>query len=101
MRDGLRKLLAVLIGLRAATNLGKPFGGGFVVFGRLMHGAAATVALIAGFMRGLFGFGCFFATLYVGLAQAPAGLAYAAAWAAALAMALLLHGLRRRRGPPG
>ena len=65
------------------------------------HGAAATVALIAGFMRGLFGFGCFFVTLYAGLAQAPAGIAYAAAWVAALAMALLLHGLRRRGRRPG
>ena len=43
--DGLRKVLAALIALRAVTNLGKPFapGSGFVVFGKLMHGVAATV----------------------------------------------------------
>ena len=33
----------MLIGLRAATNLGKPFGGGFLVLGRLMYGVASTV----------------------------------------------------------
>ncbi len=40
-----RKLLAVLIALRALTNFGKPFGGGtgFVVFGRLLGGAANTI----------------------------------------------------------
>jgi hypothetical protein len=64
------------------------------------HGAAATVALLAGFMHGLFGFGCFFVTLYAGLAQAQVGPAYAAAWVVALATALLLYGLRRRRGRP-
>jgi hypothetical protein len=77
MRDGLRKLLAVLIGLRAATNLGKPFGGGFVVFGRLMHGAAATV------VAPLFGLGML--VYAVGLWQArpwarPLAIAYAV-WA--------------------
>jgi hypothetical protein len=60
------------------------------------HGAAATVALLAGFVRGLFGFGSFFVALFAGLALVPPGPAYAAAWAAALVAALLLHGLRRR-----
>lgn len=41
--EGLRKLLAALIALRAVTNLGKPLGGGFVVLGSLMHGFTATV----------------------------------------------------------
>ena len=43
--DTLRKVLAVLFALRAATNFGKPFraGSGFVVFGQLMQGFAATV----------------------------------------------------------
>lgn len=42
----LRRVLAVLIALRGLTNFGKPFGmgTGFVVVGRLMHGAATTVA---------------------------------------------------------
>ena len=40
-----RKLVAVLIALRALTNFGKPFrpGAAFVVFGRLRQGMAATV----------------------------------------------------------
>ena len=43
---GLRRVLAVLIGIRGLTNFGKPFdmGSGFVVFGKLMHGFATTVA---------------------------------------------------------
>jgi hypothetical protein len=50
----LRKLLAVLIALRALTNFGKPFraGSGFVVLGRLLHGMATTVLapLVGGVM---------------------------------------------------
>ena len=40
-----RKLVAVLIVLRALTNFGKPFrpGAAFVVLGRLRQGIAATV----------------------------------------------------------
>jgi len=77
MRDVLRKLLAVLIALRAATNLGKPFGGGFVVLGRLMHGVASTVVAPL--------FGILMLIYAVGLWQArpwarPVGIAYAV-WA--------------------
>ncbi|HYR95524.1 MAG TPA: hypothetical protein VEM57_02265 [Candidatus Binatus sp.] len=45
MADVARKVIAVLIALRALTNLGKPFGegSGFVVLGRLLHGVASTV----------------------------------------------------------
>jgi hypothetical protein len=45
MWDGLRKLLAALIALRALTNFGKPFApqSGFVILGSLMRGFAATV----------------------------------------------------------
>lgn len=43
MLDIVRKTLAVLIALRGLTNFGKPFGGGFVILGRLMHGFASTV----------------------------------------------------------
>jgi hypothetical protein len=41
----MRQLVAVLIALRALTNLGKPFrpGAAFVILGRLQRGAAATV----------------------------------------------------------
>jgi hypothetical protein len=43
--DLARRLIAVLIVLRALTNLGKPFapGSGFVVLGHLEHGAWSTV----------------------------------------------------------
>jgi hypothetical protein len=45
MLDILRKVLAVLIGLRGLTNFGKPFSerAGFVAFGKLTHGLGATV----------------------------------------------------------
>lgn len=61
------------------------------------YGAAATVALLRGFVRGLSGFGAFFVTLALGLGHAPAGAVYAAAWAAALLVALSLYGLSQRR----
>lgn len=43
--DTVRRIVAVLIALRALTNLGKPFSSaaGFVVLGRLRHGVASTV----------------------------------------------------------
>lgn len=61
------------------------------------YGAAATVALLRGFVRGLSGFGAFFVTLYVALDAGPAALAYGGAWVAALAVASLLYALQRRR----
>ena len=60
------------------------------------HGPAAVVALLAGFVRGLLGFACFFVAMHLGLAQWAPGPAYAGAWAAALAAAWLLYRLRRR-----
>ena len=61
------------------------------------YGAAATVALLRGFVRGLSGFGAFFVTLYLGLSGWPAGVAYAAAWVAALATAAGLYAWQHRR----
>ena len=61
------------------------------------YGDAATVALLRGFVRGLSGFGAFFAVLALGLGQAPVWGIYAAAWGAALAVALSLYGLSQRR----
>lgn len=45
MSDLIRKLIAVLLALRALTNLGKPFGSGsgLVIVGKLFHGAAITI----------------------------------------------------------
>lgn len=58
MTDGLRKALAALIALRALTNFAKPFGGGFVVLGRLMYGATATfVAPLFGLAMLVYAFG--------------------------------------------
>lgn len=58
--DILRRLLAVLIALRALTNFGKPFqaGSGFVVFGRLLHGVATTLlAPLVGAVMLLYAYG--------------------------------------------
>ncbi|WP_127999517.1 hypothetical protein [Piscinibacter defluvii] len=63
------------------------------------HGAAATVALLRGFVRGLTGFGAFFVTLYLGLGAWPPGVAYGLAWLAALGAALGLHAWQRRALP--
>ncbi|WP_437520704.1 hypothetical protein WME79_27585 [Sorangium sp. So ce726] len=60
------------------------------------HGAAATVALLAGFLRGLLGFASFFVALHVGLAWMSPAAAYGAAWLCALLAALWLRGLARR-----
>lgn len=61
------------------------------------YGDAATVALLRGFVRGLSGFGAFFVVLALGLGHAPAWAVYAAAWVAALAVAVSLYGLSQRR----
>jgi len=61
------------------------------------YGTAATVALLRGFVRGLSGFGAFFVTLYLGLAGWNAGVAYAAAWLAALAAAAGLYAWQHRQ----
>lgn len=64
------------------------------------HGAAATVALLRGFARGLTGFGVFFVVLHAALGRASDAAAYALAWAAALAASLALVGLQRWRAAP-
>lgn len=63
------------------------------------HGPAATVALVAGFMRGVYGFVAFFITLYVGLAWLPPASAYLLAWmvAAGAALSVVLAEQRARR----
>jgi hypothetical protein len=60
------------------------------------HGAQATVILLRGFLRGQVGFAVFFATLLWGLEVASPGLAYGAAWAAALAVAIGLYAWQSR-----
>ncbi|WP_437786632.1 hypothetical protein [Sorangium sp. So ce1097] len=55
------------------------------------HGVAATVALLAGFARGLLGFAAFFVALRVGLERLPPAAAYGLAWLVALLAALALR----------
>ncbi|WP_437720517.1 hypothetical protein [Sorangium sp. So ce861] len=66
------------------------------------HGAAATVALLAGFARGLFGFAAFFVALLAALGGMRPAAAYGLAWLVALLAALSLRGLtqRARRAQP-
>lgn len=64
------------------------------------HGAAATVALLRGFVRGFMGFCVFFVALQGLLAVWPAGAAYAMSWVIALAASLGLMGLQRLRWRP-
>lgn len=87
---------AALIGLLLAVPI---TGSVLPAFTLPRHGAAATVALIRGFLRGLVGFVAFFSTLGVMLEWAGPALAYASAWCAALlvAMGLYLWGERSRR----
>lgn len=63
-------------------------------FTRVRHGADATIELLAGFVRGMVGFGAFFMVLALALPALGAGPAYAAAWVLVLAIA---WGLQRRR----
>ncbi|AGP38359.1 hypothetical protein [Sorangium cellulosum] len=65
------------------------------------HGAAAAVALLAGFARGLFGFAAFFVALLAALGAMPPAAAYGLAWLVALLAALSLRRLtqRARRAP--
>jgi hypothetical protein len=76
----MRKLVAALILLRALTNFGKPFqpDSGFVILGRLLHGAPWTTVVAPAFGLAM----CVYAG---GLWRArrwaiPAGIAYAV-WA--------------------
>jgi hypothetical protein len=79
--DVTRKLVAVLIALRALTNLGKPFtpGSGFVILGRLQHGVASTVvAPVFGVAMLVYALGLWSARTWA----RPLGVAYAL-WATA------------------
>lgn len=64
------------------------------------HGAQATVALLAGFVRGLFGFAAFFVTLHASLPSVGKGGAILAALGAALAAALAVHAAHQRLSRP-
>jgi hypothetical protein len=81
MVDVVRKAIAILIALRAATNFGKPFqpGSGFVVLGRLLDGPASTIVAPAfGLVMVVYAWG-----LWQGRSWArPVGIAYAV-WATA------------------
>jgi hypothetical protein len=61
------------------------------------HGADATIALLRGFVHGLFGFVCLFVVLVAALPAWGPGLAYAAAWIAAVGLAMAMNRLAFRR----
>ena len=62
-----------------------------------VHGPAATVALLAGFVRGLLGFVAFFVALHVSLGALGTGAGFAVAWIVALGVAAAMYRLRRWR----
>jgi len=64
-------------------------------FTRARHGADATIELLAGFVRGMVGFGAFFVVLALALPTLGAGLSYATAWGVVLVVAWVLQ---RHRG---
>ncbi|KQU74591.1 MULTISPECIES: hypothetical protein [unclassified Rhizobacter] len=63
-------------------------------FTRARHGADATIELLAGFVRGMVGFGAFFMVLALALPALGAGLSYVVAWGLVLVIAWMLQ--RRR-----
>jgi hypothetical protein len=74
--DAVRKLVALLVALRAFTNFGKPFSAGsaFVVFGRMMRGLASTVvAPLFGVAMLVYAYGLWHARPWA----LPLGIAYA------------------------
>ena len=98
MFDPARKIVAVLIALRAVTNFGKPFqpGSGFVVLGHLLHGVATTfVAPAVGGLMLVYAW-----TLWRGAASAlPLGVVYAV-WATLNVMLFpLIEGVPERFAP--
>jgi len=98
MGEVLRKVIAVLLALRAATNFGKPFSpaSGFVIFGRLMHGAATTiVAPVFGVLMLVYAWGLWQAREWA----RPLGVAYAI-WATLnVVLFPLLEGIPARFAP--
>jgi len=66
-------------------------------FTRARHGADATIELLAGFVRGMVGFGAFFLVLVWSLVVAGAAHSYALAWVIAFAVAYVAYRLRGGR----
>ena len=65
------------------------------------HGAAATAALLRGFLWGLFGFVAFFVALFAALPWCGAAASYGLAWLAAIVVALSVYRARwRARAAP-
>jgi hypothetical protein len=69
-------------------------------FTRARHGADATIELLAGFVRGMVGFGAFFIVLALALPTFGAGLSYAAAWGLVLIVASARASVTPRRADP-
>lgn len=98
MADLARKLIAVGIVLRGLTNFGKPFsaGSGFVIFGRLLHGAASTVvAPLFGVLMLVYAWGLWHARPWAW----PLGIAYAVGATVNVVLFPLLEGVPPRFAP--
>ncbi len=91
--QGAALLPAVVSGLLLALPIN---GNVLPCFTLPRYGAAATAALLRGFLWGVFGFVSFFVVLVVGLPLGGAGLVYALAWLAAIAVAAAVYGVRVR-----
>lgn len=94
---GIMQGAAVLPALASGLLLALPINGNVLpCFTLPRHGAAATAALLRGFMWGVFGFVSFFVALVALLPVSGAGLAYTLAWLAALLAAVSVYAVRWR-----
>lgn len=94
---GIMQGAAVLPALASGLLLALPINGNVLpCFTLPRHGAAATAALLRGFMWGVFGFVSFFVALVALLPWGSAGLAYTLAWLAALLVAVSVYVARWR-----
>jgi hypothetical protein len=94
---GIMQGAAVLPALASGLLLALPINGNVLpCFTLPRHGAAATAALLRGFMWGVFGFVSFFVALVALLPLLGAGLAYTLAWLAALLVAVSVYAARWR-----
>jgi hypothetical protein len=97
MAWGLVRGASVLPAALSGLLLALPIAGNVLpCFTLPRYGAAATVSLVAGFARGVYGFVAFFIALYAALAWLAPAAAYAAAWAAAGLAAFAVYRLQLR-----
>jgi hypothetical protein len=94
---GIMQGASVLPALASGLLLALPINGNVLpCFTLPRYGAAATAALLRGFMWGVFGFVSFFVVLVALLPLCSASIAYALAWIAALLVAVSVYATRWR-----